>query len=207
MKIIALAQQKGGVGKSSLAIHMAVELTKRGHATVIVDLDPQASVLKWAARRGDKPPRAIACEPTQLQARLIAFNSEGMDYVILDLPGRRAPTVNEGIKASDFVIVPSRPLDMDIEASGETVAIAQRLQRRYAFAMNIVPPRGSRTKEFAAAIVEHGHPVLPAFITDRLAFPDAVSEGKGVSEFDPKGKAAEEIANFTTAVERALDDR
>jgi chromosome partitioning protein len=199
VKAIAFANQKGGVGKSSLAIHMAVELSGRGCQVAIVDLDPQRSVMNWRNRREKGEPHVAAAALTELGALVGRLKAAGFDYVLLDLPGRRAPSVSEGIRAADFVVIPTRPLDMDVEAAGETVATAQRLRKPYAFAMSIAPP-GSRTKEYAAALEAHGHPVLRARVTDRLTYPDAIAEGLGISEYEPRGMAAKEITAFTEEV-------
>ena len=180
---------------------MAVELVRRGKSTVIIDLDPQGSVLKWAARREADQPRVVASEMAQLATTLAAFKAEGIDFVVLDLPGSRAPSVNEGIRSADFVVIPARPGDMDIEASATTLATTIRLKKPYAFAMSIAPARGARTKAFAEDLEAHGQPVLPVFVIERLAYMDAIAEGLGITEFETKGRAAtEEIAAFTSAV-------
>lgn len=200
--VIALAQQKGGVGKSTLAIHMAVELTQRGRRVAIIDLDPQGTAMKWRLRRERDQPIVASSEPARL-SQAIAFEGDA-EIIILDLPGRRSPGVNEGIRLSDFVIVPARPLDIDIEASFETVAACQRMKKPYAFVMTSAPPGGKRAAQFAKLIRDKGMPVLPATVTELLAYPDAITEGLGVSEWEPGGKAAAEISVFTTAVLKEL---
>lgn len=205
MHVIALAQQKGGVGKSTLAIHMAVELAQRGRRVAIIDMDPQGTVTKWAKRRdrAARPwPIVSTSGPTQLESELSALSE--MHFVFLDTPGKRAADVNLGMRAADLIIIPARPLDIDIEASAETLAAAQRLKKAYAFAMTAAPPGGRRASEFAALISAKGFPVIPAVITERLAYPDAISEGLGISEWEPNGKAAAEISVFTTAVLKGL---
>lgn len=200
--IIALAQQKGGVGKSTLAIHMAVELTQRSIRVAIIDLDPQGTAMKWRLRRAAERPTVVSSEPARL-SQTIALEADA-EIILLDLPGRRSPGVNEGLRLSDFVIVPARPLDIDIEASFETIAACQRMKRRYAFAMTSVPPGGRRAKQFTDMIRAKGLPVIPATVTELLAYPDAIAEGLGVSEWEPGGKAAAEISIFTTAVMKEL---
>lgn len=200
--VIALAQQKGGVGKSTLAIHMAVEMTERGRRVAIVDLDPQGTAMKWRSRRVAEQPIVVSSEPARL-SKTIADLAD-YQFVFLDLPGRRSPGVNEGLRLSDFVIVPARPLDIDIEASFETIAACQRMKRPYAFAMTSAPPGGRRAKQFTNMIREKGLPVIPAIVTELLAYPDAITEGLGVSEWEPDGKASAEISVFTTAVLKEL---
>lgn len=200
--VIALAQQKGGVGKSTLAIHMSVELLRRGFSVAIIDLDPQGTVIKWRARRDDPEPLVITSDITSLKKRI--DDHRGHDFIVLDLPGRRGPDVTSGLRMSDMILVPSRPLDIDIEASGETIAACQRLGKRYAFVMTVVPPAGKRAHDFTGGITARGYPVIPAIIMDRLDYPDAISEGLGVTEYRPNGKAAAEIGAFTTAVMKEM---
>jgi chromosome partitioning protein len=203
MKIIAFANQKGGVGKSSLAIHTAVEMQGRGLRVAILDLDAQGSAVKWRRRRDKDEPLVVSVELAQLASLLAQLNAEDYDYVFLDLPGRRAPSVTQGIKAADLMVIPTRPLDMDVEAAGETVAVAQRLRKPYAFAMSIAPP-GERTRQYAAALRAHGHPVLRTVVADRLTYPDAIAEGLGISEYEPKGAPAKEIRAFANELLEAM---
>jgi len=203
--VIALAQQKGGVGKSTLAIHMAVELAQRGRRVAIIDMDPQGTVTKWASRRDRtvKPwPIVATSGALNLEAELSALRE--MHFVFLDMPGKRAADVNLGMRLADLVIIPARPLDIDVEASAETVAAAQRMKKAYAFALTASPPGGKRASEFTALMQAKGLPIIPAVITERLAYPDAISEGLGVSEWEPAGKAAAEISVFTTEVLKEL---
>lgn len=201
-RIIALAQQKGGVGKSTLAIHMAVELTVRGKSVAILDLDPQGTVTKWRARRSVEWPIVARSDAAGLDKVMKALPA--LDFIFLDLPGRRGPDMLAGMRIADFILVPARPLGIDIEASGETIAAAQRMNKPYAFVMTVVPPDGRRATEFTKLISERGLPVLPAVIGQRLAYPDAIAEGLGVAEYEPNGRAAAEMAAFTQAVVRGM---
>jgi chromosome partitioning protein len=205
MHVIALAQQKGGVGKSTLAIHMAVELSMRGRKVAIIDMDPQGTVTKWASRRDQvaRPwPVTMISDSIKLEGILSAMKD--MHFVFLDMPGQRAAGVNYGMRLADLIIIPARPLDIDIEASVETVASAQRMKKRFTFAMTAAPAGGKRAAEFSALITKRGFPVIPVAIVERLSYPDAIAEGLGVSEWEPSGKAAAEISVFTTAVLKGL---
>jgi chromosome partitioning protein len=200
MKIVALAQQKGGVGKSSLAIGLAVVAVAKGKSAAIVELDPQGTVRRWNERRNSPgvkaEPAVFSIEPAQLTSTLATLKADGADWVFLDLPGRNAPAVNAGIRVADLVLIPARPLDVDLEASDETVAAAQRLARPYAFVMNITPTRGARAEQWAEGLRKAGHAVAEPIIVERIQVPDAIAEGQGVTEYDPKGKAADELAEL-----------
>lgn len=188
--------------KSTLAIHMAVELTTRGKKAAIIDLDPQATVGKWHKRRAAEWPVCACADAAGLAKALQGMN--GMDVILLDLPGRRGEEMYAGMRAADFIIVPSRPLDTDLEASGDTIAAAQRLGKPYAFAMTIVPPDGRRAREFMRKIAERGIPILRTFIGQRLSYPDATAAGKGVAEYEPNSKASTEIQAFTIEVMKGI---
>lgn len=205
-RIIALAQQKGGVGKSTLAIHMAVEIdVRRDKNVLIVDMDPQGTVTKWRERRealGKHDPSVIRADAGNLEKAIASAGQ--FEFILLDLPGRRGEDMLAGMRKADFIIVPSRPLDIDIEASGETIAAAQRLGKPYAFAMTVVPPDGRRAQEYKSAIKARGYPVLSAVVGQRLSYPDAIAMGLGVAESEPKSKAALEMSDFTTAVLKGM---
>lgn len=205
VKTIAFAQQKGGVGKSTLAINTAVELSRRKHSVSLIDADQQGTVTKWKERRHAEQPTVINGDGVNLLSVLDDLESKGTDFALLDLPGRQSSLVNLGMQAADFIIIPARPLDVDVEASVETVRAARRLGKPYAFALAIIQAGSSRTKEFAESLREKGQPVLPAFVATRMSFPDAIMEGLGVVEFEPKGKAAAEIVAFTNAVLESIN--
>ncbi len=180
MQVVAFGQSKGGVGKSTICINLAVELPN----AAIIDLDEQKTVMKWRGRRDalDLPaPRAVFGDIGMLPDLLTWLDTAGIEIVLLDCPGRRSPLVNEAIRLSDLVIVPSRPRDIDIEASGETIAVAQRLRKPYMFLINSAGP-GPRAANFTQDLKEHGHPVVPVVIGERVSYADAVADGRGVRE-------------------------
>ena len=125
--VIALAQQKGGVGKSTVAIQVAVELNRRKRRAAVIDLDPQASVVKWGERRKREEPIVMPSNGPSLAGSLVHLRGNGVEFAFLDLPGRNSPLTNDGMRAANLVLVPARPDEMDIEASGETVAAATAL--------------------------------------------------------------------------------
>lgn len=209
MHVITLAQQKGGVGKSNLALHLAAEAGRSGRA-VVLELDRQGTSSTWHDTRsetGGGQPDVMRVDSTQLAPTLHTLKGVGLDYVFLDLPGTHSPAVNAAIKAADLVLIPARPQEVDIGASAETLGVVQRLKRRYAYVLTFIPATGSRAGEAREALEEAGHPVAPGGIGLRASFVEAITAGKTVQETEPRGKAAGEIRALWTYVQAQLEDK
>jgi chromosome partitioning protein len=188
MKIIALGQQKGGVGKSSSAIMLACRAAEIGDKTAILDMDAeQATALKWFKKRKSGSPHVEVCEAGQLGGQLSRLREEGYMWVFLDLPGRSAPAANAGLVAADLILIPCRPVDTDIEPSGATVQSALRAGKKYSYLMNISPPHRerARAKQVQAALRAAGHPVADTIIVQSISIQDAMSAGQGINEKSP----------------------
>jgi len=205
MRVIALANEKGGVGKTSACINLACHVASQGATSVIIDMDPQRSTMSWGKRRGDgSNPETVSAQVADLERTIKALRSSGVSWCFLDLPGRSAPVTSAGLKASHLILIPSRPFDMDLEGSKDVVAAAHRLKKQYAFLMNIAPPNSARSRDVAAQLRDAGHKVAPVVIHQRVSVADAIAEGRGVCEHEPKGAAAAEFANLFTWIEDAL---
>jgi chromosome partitioning protein len=201
MRVIALGQQKGGVGKSAAAINLACQAVAHGETAAIIDMDiDQATALKWGKRRNGEPPLVESADVNKLPAVLKKLREAGTQWAFLDLPGRSAPVAGAGLMASDLVIVPCRPLDVDIEASVTTIRAAVRGNKRYAFLMNIAPSQADkkRARQVAEVLSQANHPVITPIIVQRTEVPDAIAIGKGANETDPNGRAAKEFAELFT---------
>lgn len=201
MKVVTLAQQKGGVGKSTLAIHMGAAASRAGMKAVIVEVDRQGTATNWMTARmpakGSQekpPPQVMRVEAVELERTLAALSGLGVDLAILDMPGTHSTTVNLAIKSADFVILPTRPIEIDIAPSAETLAVVVRLKKPYAFCLNMIEGQAAKkADDVAAMLTEEGHEVCPAKVTRRPAVAEAVATGRTVFESEPKGKSAEEL--------------
>jgi chromosome partitioning protein len=209
LKVITVASQKGGVGKSNCAIHMAAEAVRKGRKAVIIELDGQGTASQvWRAardrlvneddllRKVDRqrlPPEVVSIHSVQLEKALERYRASGYDYAVIDLPGTDSPGVNHAVNAADLVLVPSRPNATDLASSGKTVGAIHRLNRPYAYVLTFLQRSGKQTEEAREALEEHGHAVAPGGISDLKDYEDAIGTGKTVYEVKSDGKAAREI--------------
>lgn len=197
MRVIALAQQKGGVGKSALAINLAGAVIATGKTAVIVDLDPQGTAKRWRDRRQEDDIRVVVADANRLDSVLSTLEKT-TDWVFIDLPGRQdAVVVGGAMKRADLVLIPARPLDVDIEAAAETVKSAQRLNRKYAFVMNIASGE-ARARTWLEHLQDAGHRVAPVVIQERIEVADAIGDGKTVQQIPKSKKSADEVAKLFT---------
>ena len=193
MFTIALVCQKGGAGKTTLAVHLAIETQRRGLRTLLVDLDAQASASKILGRRGEDPPDFDTEHPGRLEESLKTAASEGYDLVVLDTAPQADQAALRAARAADLVIVPVRPTIVDMDAVQTTMDICALAKRLPIFVLNAVAPQGREGAEARAVIVSRGGVVAAAQLGDRKAFRTAFNDGMGAQEVDPTSKAAAEI--------------
>jgi len=193
MKTIALLTEKGGGGKSTLAVHLAVCAIRQGKAVALIDLDPQASARSWAERRNADEPPVVSSTTPELPRLLEEARIQGADFVVIDTPGRTDVTTARVIELADLVLIPTRASIYDLEASHKTAELFKKAGgRRGTFILNAVPSRGTRAQEARDALQEV-LPVAPVELHQLVAYSDALNDGRSVEELAPHGKAAQEI--------------
>jgi len=204
MRVITFVTQKGGAGKTTLAVNCAVAAVQRKKTVLIIDLDSQASAEGWYQDREAESPRLVRLESGDLSQALAKAGEAGFDYVLIDTPGKDEPATAAAIRAADFCIVPCRPTPVDLKAIPPTVATINRLSKPAVFVLTQTPPHGERIREAAVGLAMLGI-VCPIRVVARTAYQDAQGAGLGVSEFDPDGKAAAEIAQLWNWIVRKME--
>lgn len=195
MKTIAFVTQKGGSGKSTLCIDLAVAAQQAGFAVCILEMDRQATIGDWAEARKSELPEVALIDATQISAVLARLAEHRYDYAFIDTPGAIGSETLAAIRAADICIVPARPTPTDFRAIRPTLAAIYRLEKQFAFVLNQTPPTSCRVREAADSLVALG--VLPdVTIGLRNDHQDAIGAGQGVTEFNPSGKAADEISQL-----------
>jgi chromosome partitioning protein len=203
-RVLALAAQKGGVGKSTLAVHLAVEAAAHGERVVVVDTDEQESAAGWGERRASETPLVVKAPPLRLPDVLEQAREEGLTLAVVDTAPRAALSAAQIAAAADLVLVPVRASAFDLRTLEAAVAIATR-GRRAAFVINAARPRSPEVADTEEVLAHFRLPVAPEPVGDRVAFGRAIPQGLAVSEFEPDGKAAAEIAALWTFVRGLLD--
>lgn len=194
MKTIAILSQKGGTGKTTLALHLAVCAERAGHTAAVIDLDPQSSAAGWAeSRAGEGPTVAIAHSP-RLPSILEAAAKNGATLAILDTAPHSQGDALAAAQAADVILIPCRPGILDLRAIGATVQIAKLASKPAAVILNACPPQGrALADEAEQAVAGYQVTVAPVRLVQRAAFAHSLAAGLTAQEYEPGGKAAEEI--------------
>ena len=192
MQIVAIVSQKGGSGKTTLAAHLAVCAERRKQPTLIIDLDPQASAVKWHRRRHDETPEVLAAEPTHLASLMHKAQAGGAGLVLVDTAPHADKSAAVAIQLADLVLIPCRPTALDVDAIGSTLDIVTLSYTKAAVVLNAIPTRGPQGEEVRTGLARLVS-VAPVGIYHRAAYFNAMNDGRSVEEYEPKGKAAKEI--------------
>lgn len=191
MPIISIVSQKGGAGKTTLAVNLAVAATASGIKGTLIDLDPQATAANWGDRRQTAAPSVISAQAARL-SQVLKQISETC-WVFIDTPPAISNTTIVAVRVADIVLVPSRAAIFDLDTLGATLDLVHMGQKEAAVVLNAVPHRGQDAEEAREVIAAYGASIAPVTIGHRAAFQHASTVGLGVIEYEPRGKAAIEV--------------
>lgn len=195
MKIWSIVSQKGGSGKTTLALHLAIAATAKGRKTIVIDLDPQTSAERWAEVRDQDEPTIVAGLPEKLEAMLRAAAEQGADLAIVDTPAKVDKTALIAAKPADIILIPSRGTILDLPAIGDTVNLLKLADREHkaVIILNAMPAKAARAAEIQDAAEQYGLDVISVRMVERAVYSGSLKEGQGVTEVDAGSKAAREI--------------
>jgi chromosome partitioning protein len=203
--ILGVLNQKGGVGKSTIAINLAAAYAGSGKRVLLVDADPQGSSLAWsAAREGDPAFTVIGMPKPTLHKDMPALAAD-YDMILIDGPPRVSELARAAILASDLVLIPVQPSPYDVWASAETVALVREAQQfkdrlAVAFVINRKIVNTAIGRDVAAALAQFDVPVLPASLAQRVIYAESAARGLAVIEVEPASEAAKEIGNLARSL-------
>ena len=196
--IVGLLNQKGGVGKTTLAVNLAASVSRDGSRVLLIDADPQGSALDWAAAREGEPLFSVVGFPRPTVHKDIAQLGQGYDHIVIDGPPRVTDLARSAIMAADVVLIPVQPSPYDIWAADEVVKLIEEARvykdaLKAAFVVNRKIVNTAIGWDVGEALAAYPLPALAAFVTQRVVFAEAVAQGQAVHELNAEGQAAAEI--------------
>lgn len=207
MKVIAVLNQKGGSGKTTIATHLARALQLEGHQVLLVDSDPQGSARDWAAVREDHPLTVVGIDRPTIDRDIKNLTAK-MDFVVIDGAPQASDLAVSAIKAADFILIPVQPSPYDIWATADLVELVKtrialtdgRLQAAFVVSRII---KGTRIgEEVVEALAGYDLPILETRISQRIAYPGSAASGTTVLESEPSGEAASDIRSLLSEMKQ-----
>jgi chromosome partitioning protein len=198
VKIIALLSQKGGAGKTTLAVHIATAAQLDGYPSAILDMDQQGTAEAWHGWREKSldqvdPPVFPAKTPT-LESMLLRLEKHGAKITLIDTAPLAHLEAIEAANCADLILIPCRPSGFDLHAIRPTVDLAKRSGRQTFAVLNAGPPRKATIYAESSKIISAlGLELAPVHLSERAGFKQAVGSGRTVQEMNPSSKASEEV--------------
>ena len=196
--IVGVLNQKGGVGKTTLAVNIAAGLARTGSRVLLIDADPQGSALDWAAAREGAPLFSVVGLPRPAVHKEIGTLCHGYDHIVIDGPPRVSELARSAIMASDLVLIPVQPSPYDVWAAEEVIKLIDEVRVfkeniKSAFVINRKITNTAIGREVREALSAYSVHVLDAAIAQRVVFAEAVGRGLSVFECEAGGPAAADI--------------
>ena len=199
--IIAILNQKGGVGKTTLSVNLAAGLALTGKRTLLVDADPQGSAMDWqAARTGESLFPVVGIAKPTLHKDLPGL-AESYEHIVIDGPPRDKDLAKSAIMAADCVLIPIQPSPYDVWAAEEIIKLIQEtaLFKEKLKALFVINRKIGNTaigRDVAGALKDYPFPLAATTIGQRVVFAESAATGLSVLEAEPKGAAAREIRSL-----------
>jgi chromosome partitioning protein len=194
MRTVAVISQKGGAGKTTLALHIAVAAELAGYSTVLIDMDPQGTAEAWSEWRKEAPPTVVPAKTATLGRTLERAAGHGAEFTVIDTPPLAEAEARAAAKAADLVLVPCRPNAFDLHSVRTTTDLTRFAAKPAFVIFNAGPVAAARLyAETTELVNEIGMKVAPIRISERATFRHSTGSGHAAQETEPQGKAAAEV--------------
>ena len=196
--IISIENQKGGVGKTTIAIHVAQALAMDNSSVLLVDADPQGSARDWAAARENEPAFSVIGLDRPTLHRDLPAIAANYDHVVIDGPPRVTDLARSVIIAADLVVIPVQPSPYDVWAANDVVGLIKEASvfkenLKSAFVINRKIVNSAIGRDVVEALSGYEIPVLKSSVCQRIIFAESAATGMTVLETNSKSTAAREI--------------
>ena len=208
MYTVAVIAEKGGVGKTTIALALAVGAVRAGKRSAVIDTDPQATASKWTDRRTDEFPWVVATHAARLKAAIDQAQAQGVDFLVIDTPPHAGTDAAEAARLADVVVIPVEPHLFTLETLPKLADLLKLAGNPPAFVVvNKASTQGKEGEQATEHVKALGLPVCPVIVHQRAAHRHAGNVGQAAAEFEPNGKAAQEAISLYTYTMQLLDTR
>ncbi len=190
---IAIISQKGGSGKTTTALNLAVAAQLDGKSVLLVDLDPQASATAWSRVRADKTLIVQPTHPAGLHDLQVVSKAQGVDWIIIDTAAQTDSNAAEAVEVANLVLIPCRPSIMDLRAIPNSIRLCRLRKSTPHVVLTQIEPQGTLQDEARRNLAAQGVDVLEGGLGRRAAFHHSIIDGRTALEYEPHGKAAQEV--------------
>ncbi|TPE48496.1 ParA family protein [Amaricoccus solimangrovi] len=203
-KVVTFAQQKGGSGKTTALAHLATAWSMAGRSVALVDLDPQASLSRWAEIRADPELTLVETKDYRASSDIRAAR-KAHDYVLIDCPGAASTLLDSVIRDSDLIVAPCQPSAMDVWALGSVLDASRKARTELRILLNRVPPRHGSIEEVLGLLGDARALLLATQFGNRIAYGQAFLSGATANETQPRSTAAAEVAGLRAELTALLN--
>ncbi len=203
--VTTVANLKGGVGKSTITIHLATAAQMKGIPTTIIDIDPdQQAAAKWSDSHATAHPPVLSAVYSRLPQSIAEAERGGAELIFIDTAAFEQKILNASIQVANLILIPCRPTAQDVQYLTATTDIVAAHRKPAAVVLNQVEPRLPETEQARTLINKLGLALSPMHLSKAVAYQRAIAAGLGVTEFEPAGKASQEVLNLLAWISRLL---
>lgn len=206
MYSLAVISRKGGTGKTTLAIHLAVAAMQFGLKTAVIDLDPQASAAKWGDIRGEDGLTVVSSHASRLKQVLHTAKQHGAEFIVIDTGAKTGDDAEVATEVADLALIPCRPGVLDLQAISATVKVANYANVPAHIVFNCVKPQSVMILNARRALEIYDAKCVPCTIGDYVAFSYSLVDGRTAQEFDPESKPSSQINALFKYLMRELEE-